>query len=289
MHPKLLLKILSLLLALPLVAAAGKPAAREATFDTAAALVGDAAQGHRMILLGEKHATAEIPRLVTALVADFSAREPVVLALEFPRSEQAALDRYLTSDGGPADRAALTSGSYWQVSGDQHDGRRNDDVLDMFERLRVLRAAQRDVRLLPFDVAPGAARDHHQRDRAMADYLREQFAANPTARFVVLAGNVHAMIRKPGYAPPEMQLPMGAYLTDLDPWSVNISAREGQFWGCMGGRCAAKDETPAQWESGPVRDGDDDAYHFQLVLPRFSVARLLGRDKPPATTGAVVD
>jgi hypothetical protein len=48
---------------------------------------------------------------------------------------------------------------------------------------------------------------------------------------------------------------MGSYLADLDPYSVNFSELEGQFWGCAGGRCAAKDERPAQSESGPAREG----------------------------------
>ena len=245
------------------------------------------AEGHRLILLGEKHGTAEIPLLVATLVDDLSTTGPVVLALEFPRSEQAALDQYLASDGSADARATLKAAAYWQVQGDQHDGRRNDDVFDMFERLRTLKATKRDVRLLPFDLTPGTTRTSHQRDQAMAEYLREHYVAHPTARFVMLAGNVHAMIRKPTYAPPQMQQPMGSYLADLDPYSINISALEGQFWGCDGGRCAAKDERPAQWESGPAREGG--AFHFQLVLPRFSVARLLGREVAAASPGAKPD
>lgn len=243
-------------------------------FDREIRLLREAAAGHRMILLGEKHATTEIPQLVGALVAELSHREPIVLALEFPRNEQAAMQQYLASDGGPAARAALRSGSYWQVNGVQHDGRRNEAVFDLFEQLRVLKGAGRDIRLLPFDTVPGATRSHHERDHAMAEYLRNQFDADPSARFVVLAGNVHAMLRRPGYAPPEMQQPMGSYLIDRDAYSVNISAREGQFWGCIGGQCAAIDERPARVDSGPAPEGD--AYHFHLVLPRFSVARLLG-------------
>lgn len=269
-----LLLSLCLLLVAPLAAADTEPAVAPTAFASEIALVREAAAGHRMILLGEKHATAEIPRLAAALVAELSAHEAVVLALEIPRSEQAAMQGYLDSDGGADARAALRAGPYWQVFGTQHDGRRNEDVLDMVEQLRRLKAAGRDIRLLPFDTLPGATRSHHERDRAMADYLREHFDANPAARFVVLAGNVHAMLRKPGYAPPEMQQPMGAYLLDLDPYSINISAREGQFWACMSGQCAPRDERPARFESGPTREGD--AYDFQLVLSRFSVARLLG-------------
>lgn len=275
MKLKTLLLSFGLVLAASLAAADAQSTHAPAGFEREVAGVRDAAAGHRMILLGEKHATAEIPRLVAALVEDLSAQEPLVLALEVPRSEQAAMHRFLASDGGADARAALRAGAWWQVVGTQHDGRRNEDLIDMIERLRVLKAAGRDLRLLPFDTTPGATRSHHERDRAMADYLREQFLAAPAARFVVVAGNVHAMLRKPGYAPPEMQQPMGAFLVDLEPYSINISARAGQFWGCVGGQCAAMDERPARFESGPTRDGD--AYDFQLVLPQFTVARLLGK------------
>lgn len=261
-------------LALPLAATASAAPRADAEIKAAVELIRDNSQGHRMILLGEKHATAEIPRLVAALVAELSHSQPVVLALEIPRSEQAAMQNYLASDGGSDARAALRSGAFWQVQGTRHDGRRNEDVLDMIEQMRQLKATRRDVSLLPFDVAPGSAGSHHARDRAMAEHLREQFNAAAPARFLVVTGNVHAMLRKPGYAPPEMQQPMGAYLIDLDPFSINISASSGQFWACSGGQCAAMESRPAQWRSGPDREGG--AYHYQLVLPQFSVARLLG-------------
>jgi hypothetical protein len=279
MYLRSLLHVLAFVLALPLAAATAGSNQVATDFGTETTQIRDSAHGHRMILLGEKHATAEIPRLVAALVADLSQRESVVLALEIPRNEQAALAQYLASDGGIDARAALRSGRFWQVQGDQHDGRRNEDVLDMFEQLRVLNAAQRNVSLLPFDLASGEPRgNHHQRDQAMAAYLREQFEATAQARFVVLTGNVHAMVRKPDRAPPEMQQPMGSYLADLNPYAINISATTGQFWGCRNGQCASTDERPARGQSGPEREGG--VYHYQLVLPRFSVARLLGNHGP---------
>jgi hypothetical protein len=58
-------------------------------------------------------------------------------------------------------------------------------------------------------------------------------------------------------------------------YSINISAKSGQFWGCAGGQCAPKDERPARWASSPERA--DAPYHYQLVLPQFTVARLSGR------------
>lgn len=266
--------LLMLLLMVQSAATFGVESQASRSFAAEAALVSDAARGHRMILLGEKHATAEIPLLVAALVEELSAAEPVVLAIEIPRDGQAAVSDYLTSDGSEIARAALHAWDGWQVPNDQHDGRRSEDLFDLLERLRELAAADRDVSVLLFDTVPGSTRDHHERDRAMADFLRERFNQNATARFIVLAGNVHAMLRKPSYAPPEMQEPMGAFLSDLKPYAINITAKAGQFWGCRGGMCVAHNESTNR-DSGPAPVGDP--YHFYLVLPQFTVARVLGR------------
>ena len=272
--------LLSMVMLLILVAAgpsAAAPAQRpddQQHFAAEVALVRDAARGHRMILLGEKHATAEIPLLVAALVKELSADEPVVLAIEIPRDGQAAVSDYLASDGSEIARAALRAWDGWQVPNDQHDGRRSEDLFDLLERLRELAAADRDVSVLLFDTIPGSTRDHHERDRAMADFLRERFNQNAMARFIVLAGNVHAMLRKPRYAPPEMQEPMGAFLSDLKPYAINITAKSGQFWACIEGGCDALNESMHR-DSGPAPVGDP--YHFHLVLPQFTVARVLGR------------
>ena len=68
-----------------------------------------------------------------------------------------------------------------------------------------------------------------------------------------------------------MQQPMGSYLRDLEPYSINITANAGEFWGC-GPQCAPVGVYGAGAQSGP---SDYPSYHFELVLPRFSVARFL--------------
>jgi hypothetical protein len=267
--------LLVLLLMVQATATSGvEPQSANQNFDAEVALVRDAAHGRRLMLLGEKHATAEIPLLVASLVEEISVDQPVVLAIEIPRDGQAVVDDYLASDGDSAARAALRRWDGWQVPNDQHDGRRSEDLFDLLERMRAIAATDRDVSVLLFDTIPGSTRSHHERDRAMADYLREQFDRHSTARFVVLTGNVHAMRRKPSYAPPEMQEPMGAYLSDLNPYAINITARSGEFWGCREGKCVARKESTYR-DSGPAPAGD--AYDFHLVLPQFTVARVLGR------------
>ncbi len=105
------------------------------------------------MLLGEAHGTREIPRLVAALVDRYSEKAPVLLAIEMWDGEYQRLRDYLASDGGASAQGALRSGDYWQVTSDQHDGRRNRDMLDLIEHLRQLRIPGLDVAILPIGPA----------------------------------------------------------------------------------------------------------------------------------------
>lgn len=227
----------------------------------------------RLILLGEMHGTREIPALVAELIDELSAGQPLVLALEVGVGEQAAFDLYLNSDGGTDARLELERSPFFAVSSDQHDGRRNRQALALIEKVRELKRRGRKLELLAFDPA-GSTRDHHERDQVMAATLRKAVAAHPQARVVVLTGNVHAMRKRPGYAPPEMQQPMGSFLADLDPFAIRIGAREGEFWACRNRQCAPGVISANQDASRPTSDG---VYDYHMVLPRFSVADLLGR------------
>jgi erythromycin esterase-like protein len=241
----------------------------------AADLVRSEAGSHRLILLGEKHGTQEIPDLVAMLVSSYAAEGPVLLGLDVPRSEHAAFKRYLDSDGGPKAQGALRSMPFWQVQGIQHDGRRSHDMLDLVEHVRTLRASGHDIAILPYDIAKGDAPDRvvdpDARDRVMADVVRHAWSNLPRGRLLVLGGNVHAMLERPADAPPQMQTPMGTLLRDLDPYSVDIVARSGAFWACLQ-PCGPLASTAGTAVSGPV----DGPFRFRVVLERFSVARLLG-------------
>ncbi len=235
---------------------------------------------HRLVLLGETHGTRETPDLIAILVAAYAADGPVLLGLEIPRSEHAALSQYLRSDGGDAARAALRATPFWTVTDDQHDGRRSEDMLDLIEALRVLRSDGRDIAVLPYDVDRsfvGTSRD--ARDQVMAARVRVAYAALPRGRLLVLGGNVHAMLRKPTPAPTQMQVPMGQHLLDLAPYSVRIDANAGQSWACMN-PCGPLPVTPNTLQDGAPAGMFAQSYHLQVVLPRFSVARLLGTAPP---------
>jgi len=235
-------------------------------------LIRKAAADHRLILIGELHGTKQIPELLAELISVYSREGPVLLGLEIPNSEQAAFARFLTSDGSASAQSILLSGSFWQVADTQHDGRRSRDMVDLIKRVRDLRAKGLNIDILLYDNEPSQTSNSEVRDKAMAGRIRDALATFPRGRFVVLAGNVHAMLERPSYAPAEMQTPMGAYLRDLDPFAIDVSARDGEFWACMK-QCGPVQVHPPVERSRQVDDGP---YNLLVVLPRLTVARLLG-------------
>lgn len=249
-----------------------RAAAPDGGIDDAVRSVQAHAGPRRLVLLGESHGTREIPDFVHALVASDSARRPVVLALEIPHPEQRSLDAYLRSNGDADARATVRRRPFWQRDNVHHDGRRSEDMLDLVEDIRGLRARGRDVALLAYDMALDAPRaDRDARDRFMAHIVRAAHDALPDGRVFVLGGNVHAMLERPGYAPPQMPTPMGAQLRDLGPASVRIGARAGHSWIMRDGRGQA---IPADHvaRNGPMPL----PYTYGVSLERFTVARLVG-------------
>jgi hypothetical protein len=244
-----------------------------ADIEAAAATIRMQAGDRRLLLIGEKHGTREAPALVARLATAYSAEGPLVLALEIHRSMQPGIDAYLASPGDAPARAALVADAFWKVADDQHDGRRSMETLDLIEHVRALRAAGRDVAILAFDPGSGAT-DHHARDRMMAAWLRNTFAALPRGRILVLTGNVHAMLERPGDAPPQMQRPMGSWLRDLEPFSVDMTAADGAFWACpRPAPCGSMRERTPLHAAGAVHG----SFHWRVVLDRFTVGRLLGK------------
>jgi erythromycin esterase-like protein len=233
-----------------------------------------AAGSHRLLLLGEMHGTREAPALAGRLAEEYAAAGPVVLVLEIHDTEQAAIGRYLDSEGSDDDLAQLLAGRFWQVTADRNDGRRNAAALALVEDMRRLRKAGREVSVLAMD--PGDLDGSQSRDKAMADFIRTALARMPEGRMVVLSGNVHAMRRKPQYAPPEMQDPMGSRLADLDLFTINLGAAKGQFWACGQSECGPRKLFENPNASGPRVE---QPWDYEVVLPDSTIASLVAEGK----------
>ncbi|MGV8961583.1 MAG: calcium-binding protein [Stenotrophomonas sp.] len=251
-------------------------AAPAAVHDDAAAQIVAHAGDLRLVVLGEFHGTVETPLLVAELVEIYSRHDaPVRLALELPMSENAALARYLRSDGAAPAREALRQSPFWSVNDDQHDGRRSRDMLALIEAVRALREQGRDVSVAGYDRERDVSGGNDARDALLATHLRQQFNALPVAaRMLVLTGNVHAMRQRPADAPAQMQLwPMASHLLDLPLYSVRLEALQGEFWGCAP-QCHAIALHPRDARAPTADAAPERQYDLVIWMPKLSVARL---------------
>jgi erythromycin esterase-like protein len=248
-------------------------AARAASPASATDLLDRAVEGHRVVMLGEMHGTREIPALVATLIEQRVARgRREVLALEIDSAEQRRIDRYLASDGASAARKALLSGEHWTEM--HHDGRDSVAMLGLIERMRHLRSTGRAVPVVAFD-----RQGRHERNRDMADALRDAARRYPRAQLLVLSGNVHAMTRRPPWTmtdengkPIEPSMSAGRYLADLQPLSIDIDARTGAYWACVAAACRKQ---AVRASNGPAPElathaASESAWDATLLLRRFT-------------------
>lgn len=255
----------------------GSACAGETAIDEAAKRIQINAGSHRLVVLGEMHGTREIPDLVEHLAEDYSSEGPLLVALEVTRDEHAMLASYMDSLDDVL-RAEMRKRAAWDVTPEKNDGRRTEDVLDLISALRSMRAAGRDIAILPYDLAKDSYKDGEDRDRQMAMHLRRAYEALPRGRLLVLTGNVHAMLMKKGSSiEQKLQTPMASYLADLDPYSVNISALAGSIWACASS-CGEMQVRNGYIKEGPMPGDSRQPYHFQIVLPQFTVARLVNQE-----------
>jgi len=230
---------------------------------------------HRLVVLGEMHGTREIPLLAGDLVERWSRTGPVLLALEIPAGEHAALRDVVT--GGDTDALIddVRQRPWWRIAAADNDGRRSEDVLALIERVGRLRRAGHDVAILPFDPRSRRCFELENCEAAMAHVIRRAHAALPRGRIVVVTGNVHAMRQRPINAPAVFpQMPMTALLRDLSPLSIDIAAKRGGFWACVDEDACGPAPVTSPRDGG--RQPDDAPFDYRLVLPAFTPIRQVG-------------
>ena len=142
----------------------------------------DIAQKSDVLIFGELHGTQEVPRVMLSLLDDLATVGYRGLALEIPRDERYAIERWAKGQDTilPAFFARPLA-----------DGRGNCEALTLIQY-----AVQNDWSLLCFDQGPDQpAFRWSDRDGWMAENLTEQWQyLCPGAKIVVICGSMHSRL-----------------------------------------------------------------------------------------------
>jgi len=231
----------------------------------------------KLVLVGELHGTREAPVFVGSAACALAARGPLVVGLEMPAVEQSRIDAYLASGGGETERAALTIGKFWGFQ----DGRASHAMLDLIERLRVLKRGGASLHVLAMD---GSTTDS-SKDEAMAFALRRVMQDEPQARVLALMGNVHARVI---LDEAEDDPPVGSRLRDLRPLAVLANHGGGEAWVCMDGVCGVhpmssrwgKDRKPGYYQGEAVWSSYADTVHLGTITASLPVRSAAMKQSP---------
>lgn len=192
----------------------------------------------RVIVLGEVHGSNEVPALFADAVCLTAQTRPVVVAVEQPSVDQAAVDSFIASDGGEEARLAFLGARMWNIP--MKDGRSSEAYFRLFETLRRMRAAGMIESVVVFQPwAFGQRPTPGEYEKAMADTLLA--GATQGATVVALVGNAHAMLTAIPRDPP--YLPMAAHLPSAEVVTLNlVPVGDGETWVCQGQpvECGAK-------------------------------------------------
>jgi hypothetical protein len=209
------------------------------------------------LVFGEVHGTREVPAFVTAyLCAAAKAQRRITLALEYPASEQHALDAFMASGSKAQDAARLAGTAFW--SRDRQDGRTSAAMLRMIDSIRTLRASGADIKVVAID-GDGAPAG---RDALMAGKLRTELDNGADRQLLVLIGGLHAVRTKGNRFNPHYESAV-YLLADKRPLALTVGTSGGTAWVCRGptpASCAA-----TNWDINRVAPAPGTA--FSLVPP----------------------
>lgn len=184
----------------------------------------------RWIVIGEMHGTAETPMAFADLVCLSSRFRPVNVAIEESAGEQAAINEFIGSNGGPDAKSRFLQSSIW--NNPMKDGRSSEAYLRLFERLRELRVTGQVNSVVAFQplYTPGPdGFSQSDYENALAATLITKSPRDSLT--LVLVGNIHAMRSSPSWAKPPY-LPMTGYLPADMTVSLDTRWNGGSYWAC---------------------------------------------------------
>jgi hypothetical protein len=271
------------LLAASLFLPVAQTASAQATAGSAAAcLPADAVPGAvldaPLLVLGEVHGTREVPAFVAGyLCAAVAQQRKLTLAIEFPTSEQGAIDAFMASSGTPQDGERLTGTAFWRRA--MQDGRTSIDMLRLLDRVRAARAGGADIRVLAIDggVPP------MPRDAFMAAQLRTALREGAGRQVVALIGGLHAVRNKGSRFNPDYESAV-YLLADQHPLALTVGTAGGTAWVCQSPSPASCQATA--WDINRAATAPATPFSLTPPSPQFDGVFFVGATtaSPPAVS-----
>lgn len=194
-----------------------------------------------IVMVGELHGTNEAPAAFGRLVCRAAERAHpggVLVGLEIPRGDQAAIDGALAAADDETARTRLLATTHF--SDESHDGRDSEAMLALLLELRRQRRAGLGIEIVAFDMDPATITPASDRDLEMARELGEAIDAHPDTTVLAYAGNLHTR----RHALPRVQRhpPMAERLLADHPELValDFASSGGTFWACIDDTCGAQ-------------------------------------------------
>lgn len=232
-----------------------------------------ATQASRVLVFGEMHGSAEVPRYLDSVVCAAlhdAPKRPLVVVLELPTSEDEVLQGYLRSEGTEADARSLLASPFWSNT-DWQDGRTSEAMFALIDSLRVRSAAYPELVVATLVPASDGVGSH---DARMARQLDALIDDHPEALVLVLVGNLHARRH------PDAEV-SGGFRSMVDYSRHPIQAlvfrdSGGSIWACMDEGCGVHAMRERPEHGTPVYDlralSGNDHYDGLIDIGRYSAS-----------------
>lgn len=193
-------------------------------------------ESKRIIVVGEMHGTNETPALFADAVCLTAQARRLVVAVEQPAIDQAAIDAFMASDGGEEARKAFLSARMW--NGQMKDGRSSEAIFRLFENLRKMHAAgaiQSVIAFQPWGLREGFSRADYE--KAMAEMVLSSTDGGATV--IALVGDAHSRLTEVTFG-GEAYKPMAAQLPADQVVTLFVLYTQGEAWICQADGCGPK-------------------------------------------------
>jgi len=180
-----------------------------------------------IILCGEFHGSNESPQFIEGLVNLWLKNDQkVILALEIEENNQLFVDSFLST----GDFSIIHKMPHFNTK--VKDGRSSKAMAELLSKMYM----QKNLSVFCFDTN-AKYRNGQERDSLMAINLSKNILMHPEYKTILLAGNIHSMLKKgywnnPDYKTMGYFLSLNNKLCNLKMTSLNIIYGSGFIWHC---------------------------------------------------------